>query len=119
MCPGKMMRRPFDRNKGGSRGDRRGGDSQGSFDRSRSSESRRSSEPRKLRRLPKFVIPAGTKVDYKNVSLLQKFITDRGKIQNRRLTGVSAKDQRQLAQAIRQARFLALLPTSLKGLRRR
>lgn len=57
----------------------------------------------------RFKIPAGEKIDYKNLAILQRFLTERGKIVARRLTGVSAKEQRQLAQAIRRARFLGLL----------
>lgn len=62
-------------------------------------------------RIPKGVITKDTKVDYKNLSLLQKFLSDRGKIYSRRITGVSAKDQRKVSVAIKQARHLALLPT--------
>jgi len=51
-------------------------------------------------------------IDYKNVSLLQRFVSDRGKIVPRRRTGVCAKHQRRLAQAIKRSRFLAMLPTS-------
>lgn len=49
-------------------------------------------------------------VDYKDEKLLSRFLTERGKILPRRLTGVTARHQRQLATAIRRARFLALLP---------
>lgn len=48
--------------------------------------------------------------DYKDVDILSRFITERGKIVPRRLSGVSAKNQRKLAKAIKRARFLALLP---------
>ena len=51
-------------------------------------------------------------IDYKNVSLLQRFVSDRGKIVPRRRTGVCAKHQRSLAQAIKRSRFLAMLPAS-------
>ena len=50
------------------------------------------------------------KIDYKDVRLLQRFISERGKIVPSRITAVSAKKQRELAQAIKRARFLALLP---------
>ncbi len=63
------------------------------------------------RRAHRFLIPEGEKIDYKNISLLQKFITDRGKIQPRRISGVSAKEQRALVAAIKQARFLSLVPS--------
>lgn len=50
------------------------------------------------------------KIDFKDVDLLKKFITDRGKILPRRVTGTSAKYQRMLAIAIKRARHMALLP---------
>jgi small subunit ribosomal protein S18 len=49
-------------------------------------------------------------IDYKDVVLLRRFVTDRGKILHRRVTGVQAKYQRQLTTAIKRARYLALLP---------
>lgn len=51
-----------------------------------------------------------THIDYKDVNLLRRFISERGKILPRRITGTSAKWQRQLTTAIKRARFLALLP---------
>jgi small subunit ribosomal protein S18 len=50
------------------------------------------------------------KIDYKDVKLLQRFISERGKIVPSRITAVSAKKQRELARAIKRARFLGLLP---------
>jgi len=49
-------------------------------------------------------------IDYKDIHTLYQFITERGKIIPRRITGVSAYYQRQLAQAIKRARHMALLP---------
>ncbi len=49
-------------------------------------------------------------IDYKNVDLMSKFITDRKKIVPRRNSGVCASCQRKLARAIKRARFMALLP---------
>ncbi len=49
-------------------------------------------------------------IDFKDVDLLRKFVTDRGKILPRRATGTSAKYQRKLAIAIKRARHMALLP---------
>ncbi|MBD1910623.1 MULTISPECIES: 30S ribosomal protein S18 [unclassified Leptolyngbya] len=49
-------------------------------------------------------------IDYKDVDLLKKFITERGKILPRRITGLTAKQQRDLTQSIKRARLLALLP---------
>ena len=53
-------------------------------------------------------------IDYKDVRLLQRFISERGKIVPSRITAVSAKKQRELAKAIKRARFLGLLPYVLK-----
>ena len=49
-------------------------------------------------------------IDYKNPALLKHFISDRGKIVPSRITAVSQKKQRELARAIKRARFLGLLP---------
>ena len=49
-------------------------------------------------------------IDFKDVELLKKFVSDRGKILSRRVTGTSAKYQRKLAIAIKRARHMALLP---------
>lgn len=49
-------------------------------------------------------------IDYKDVETLKKFITPSGKIAPRRLTGTSAKYQRELVRAIKNARYMALLP---------
>lgn len=51
-----------------------------------------------------------TYIDYKDVELLQRFISPNGKISPRRVTGTSAKYQRMLAVAIKRARQVALLP---------
>lgn len=50
------------------------------------------------------------KIDYKDVALLKRFLSPRGKILPSRITGVSAKNQRRLAAAIKRARDIALLP---------
>ena len=55
-------------------------------------------------------IKPGDPIDYKDVDLLKKFITDRGKILPRRLTGLTAKQQRDLTTAVKRARIAALLP---------
>ncbi|MEA2022698.1 MAG: 30S ribosomal protein S18 [Actinomycetota bacterium] len=49
-------------------------------------------------------------VDYKDVALLRKFMSDRGKIRSRRVTGLNEKRQHQVATAIKNAREMALLP---------
>src|SRR3984885_14324228 len=58
--------------------------------------------------------PNAPKIDYKDVKLLQRFISERGKIVPSRITAVSAKKQGELAQAIKRARFLGLLPYMVK-----
>ena len=55
-------------------------------------------------------IKPGEPIDYKDVDLLKKFIRDRGKILPRRLTGLTAKQQRDLTNAVKRARIVALLP---------
>ena len=54
------------------------------------------------------------KIDYKDVKLLQRYISERGKIVPSRITAVSSKKQRLLATAIKRARFMALLPYVVK-----
>lgn len=54
-------------------------------------------------------------IDYKDIDTLTKFITDRGKILPRRITGVSALHQRYLSQAIKRSRHMALLPFVAEG----
>lgn len=49
-------------------------------------------------------------VDWKDVDFLERFIPERGKIMPRRISGVSAKDQRRIARAIKRARVMALIP---------
>jgi small subunit ribosomal protein S18 len=54
------------------------------------------------------------KIDYKDVRTLGRYISERGKIVPSRITAVSAKKQRELARAIKRARFLGLLPYVIK-----
>ena len=66
-------------------------------------------EPRMRRRFT----PENTKelvIDYKNPQMLKNFLTDRGKIVPARISGLTARQQRQLTKAIKRARMLALLP---------
>ncbi len=58
--------------------------------------------------------PNAPRIDYKDVKLLQRFVSERGKIVPSRITAVSAKKQRELSQAIKRARFLGLLPYMVK-----
>ena len=53
-------------------------------------------------------------IDYKDVALLKKFVSDRGKIRSERVTGTSPQYQKLLAQAIKNAREMALLPYSTR-----
>ncbi|HKE02243.1 MAG TPA: 30S ribosomal protein S18 [Planctomycetota bacterium] len=69
------------------------------------------------RKFRKFIGPPGhrtcthdAKIDYKDVPLLLRYLTSQGKIQSRKRTKYCAQCQRELAQAIRRARYLALIP---------
>lgn len=55
------------------------------------------------------------KIDYKNPQILRSFVTDRGKMIPRRISGASARQQRVISTAVRRARMLALLPFSVTG----
>ncbi len=69
---------------------------------------RRPSNRRYSRRRQRQSVPAY--VDWKDVEFLERFIPERGKIMPRRISGVSAKDQRRVARAIKRARVMALIP---------
>ncbi|MCJ7780557.1 MAG: 30S ribosomal protein S18 [Acidimicrobiia bacterium] len=71
---------------------------------------RRPSEDRGRRKRIVYRFKADELVDYKDVALLRKFMSDRGKIRSRRVTGLSEKRQRQVSTAIKNAREMALLP---------
>ncbi|MCX7817439.1 MAG: 30S ribosomal protein S18 [Syntrophales bacterium] len=62
------------------------------------------------RKFCRFCTDSNIKIDYKNPTILKEFITERGKIMPRRITGNCAKHQRNLTVAIKRARILALLP---------
>lgn len=64
------------------------------------------------RKFCRFSAEGVKRIDYKDLDTLKAYITETGKIVPSRITGTSARYQRQLAQAIKQARFLALLPYS-------
>lgn len=55
-------------------------------------------------------IPLNQNIDYKDLELLHKFVTERGKMLPRRITGLTARQQRDLTNAVKRARQLALLP---------
>ena len=70
---------------------------------------------KKVRRQPKkkvcaFCVEKATEIDYKDVSKLKRYITEKGKIMPRRTTGVCAEHQRALATAVKRARMMAHLP---------
>lgn len=62
------------------------------------------------RKFCRFTAEGVQEIDYKDLELLKNYITETGKIVPSRITGTSAKYQRQLAQAVKRARFMALLP---------
>ncbi len=71
--------------------------------------------PRHIRRAPRrkvcqFCIDKADEIDYKDIAKLRKFVTEKGKIIPRRMSGVCASHQRILATAIKRARIMALLP---------
>lgn len=65
---------------------------------------------RKRRKVCFFTSNGIMHIDYKDVDLLKKFVSERGKILPRRVTGTSAKYQRKLTRAIKRSRTMALLP---------
>ncbi len=62
------------------------------------------------RKYCRFTVEGITEIDYKDLALLKQYVSESGKIVPSRITGTSAKYQRQLASAIKRARFLALMP---------
>ena len=91
--------------RGGDRGAERGGD--------RAAAAARRPFFRRRKSCP-FSGPNAPKIDYKDVRLLQRFVSERGKIVPSRITAVSTQKQRELARAIKRARFLGLLPYMVK-----
>ena len=89
-------------------GDRRGGGGPRGGDRRGGGGGRRRRFPR--RKVCYFTLIKAEYVDYKDVDILRRFVAPSGKIMPRRMTGTSAKFQRQLTIAIKRARHLALLP---------
>ncbi len=67
------------------------------------------------RKVDPFLADPELKIDYKDPALLRRFISERGKIVPRRISGVCAKNQRKLAVAIKRARNIALLPYTTIG----
>ena len=73
-------------------------------------DERRSKARRPRRRVCSFCVDKVEQIDYKEVDRLRRFLTERGKILPRRVSGCCAKHQRKLTQAIKRARIVALLP---------
>ncbi len=99
-------RKPYGERSGG--GDRAGGDRAGG-DRSGGAGAGRKVFFRRRKSCP-FSGQNAQEIDYKDVKLLGRFVSERGKIMPSRITAVSTKKQRQLSRAIKRARNLALLP---------
>jgi small subunit ribosomal protein S18 len=68
-----------------------------------------SDRPRFRKNIAKFILPKDTKIEYKNLPLLQRYTTERGKIVPRRISGITAQEQREMSIAIKYARYLGLL----------
>jgi small subunit ribosomal protein S18 len=99
--------------RGGDREGGRGGDREGGRGGDRGGDGARRPFFRRKKTCP-FSGDNAPKIDYKDVKLLQRFISERGKIVPARITAVSNKKQRILANAIKRARFMALLPYVVK-----
>jgi small subunit ribosomal protein S18 len=102
---------------GGNRDGGRGGDREGGRGGREGREGREDGARRPFFRRKKTCPFSGAnapKIDYKDVKLLQRYISERGKIVPSRITAVSNKKQRILANAIKRARFMALLPYVVK-----
>ena len=75
----------------------------------------RDKRPMGRRKQCKFCADEAIKIDYKDAGLLKYFITDRGKLVPRRLSGNCAKHQRAIATGVNRARMLALMPFAVTG----
>jgi small subunit ribosomal protein S18 len=67
------------------------------------------------RKVDRFLADKSLKIDYKDPSVLKHFVTERGKIVPRRISGLCAKNQRKITRAVKRARKLALLPYTSTG----
>ncbi|PKO22230.1 MAG: 30S ribosomal protein S18 [Chloroflexi bacterium HGW-Chloroflexi-1] len=88
----------------------------------RGDNDRRTDRPRgrshfQRRRICAFCVDKIDHIDYKDVNMLRRFVSDQGQIQSRRRTGTCARHQRRLTLAIKRARFLALLPYTAEHIR--
>jgi small subunit ribosomal protein S18 len=96
------------------RDDRSFGDDVGGDEDGRLGKTRGRSGPGR-RKMCRFCADDQIQLDYKNPILLRSFVTDRGKLIPRRITGNCAKHQRELANEVRRARMLAMLPIAVTG----
>ena len=71
--------------------------------------------PERKRKVCNFCVDRVIKIDFTDSMKLRRYLTDRGKILPRRITGTCAKHQRQLSLSIKQARQVALLPYVMEG----
>jgi small subunit ribosomal protein S18 len=69
------------------------------------------------RKVCPFCVDKSRRIDYKEVEMLRRFISDRGRMEPRHRTGVCAKHQRLLSTALKRARYLALLPYTAEHIR--
>lgn len=92
----------------GGKRDNRGGGNRDSYDKGEGKGGMRMRRAKK--KVCSFCVDKVTDIDYKEVSKLRKYISERGKILPRRISGNCAKHQRQLTMAIKRARVVALLP---------
>ena len=70
------------------------------------------------RRICAFCADKVDKIDYKDINLLRRFVSDTGQIDSRRRTGTCARHQRRVTKAVKRARYLALLPYTAEHIRR-
>ena len=114
-APASSEAKPASRPEGGTRpasregGNRPGGDRRYNRDDNNRRYDRRPRRGRR-RKVCNFCVDKAKEVDYKDVAKLSKYITERGKILPRRVTGNCAKHQRQVTEAIKRARNVALMP---------
>ncbi|MCK5215341.1 MAG: 30S ribosomal protein S18 [Candidatus Omnitrophica bacterium] len=63
------------------------------------------------KRSAKYTLAPDANIEYKDLALLQKYLTDRAKIVSRRISGITGKQQRNLSVSVKRARYLGLLPS--------
>lgn len=94
------------------------GSDQGGDDRRRTKDKDKDKDKKRLftrRKVCKFCADPGLEIDYKDAPVLKTFLSDRGRIIPRRITGNCAKHQRHLGRAVKQARMIALVPFAVTG----